>query len=84
MDYMDIRQLLPLLVKSKFGEREQALLKLTQNPDPATLGSFITQMYETRKNTPRIDTYATLKKIIPAQTLGLIIKYFDGRKRSNG
>ncbi|MCH5165846.1 MAG: hypothetical protein J1G01_05540 [Clostridiales bacterium] len=80
---MDLRQMLPLLLKGKLGEREQALLKLTENPDPAALGSIITQMYENQKNTPRTDLYATLKKIIPATTLGLIIKYFDAQKSQN-
>ena len=80
---MDFRQILPLLMKGKLGEREKALLKLTENPDPAALGSIITQMYENQQNAPRIDLYATLKKIIPATTLGLIIKYFDAQKSRN-
>lgn len=71
---MDFKQMLPLLLKGKLGEREQALLKLTQSSDPAALGSLLTQMYT---QTPRTDLYATLKKIIPAKTLGQIIKYFD-------
>ncbi|MCM1368427.1 MAG: hypothetical protein NC184_06450 [Roseburia sp.] len=74
---MDIKQFLPLLLKGRLGEKEKALLKLTENPDPAALGSLITQMYE---KTPRTDIYATFKRIIPAQTLGQIIKYFDARK----
>ena len=78
---MDINQMLPLLLKGKLGDREQTLLKLTQNPDPSALGSIITQMYEQQQKAPRTDLYATLKKIIPAQTLGLIIKYFDEQNR---
>lgn len=78
---MDIKQMLPFLLKGKLGEREQALLKLTENPDPAAIGSLITQMVGDKK-TPRIDLYATLKKLIPAQTLGSIIKYFDTHRRS--
>lgn len=78
---MDMKQMLPLLLKGKFGEREQTLLKLTENPDPAALSTLITQMYEQQQNAPRTDLYATLKKIIPAQTLGLIIKYFDSQSR---
>lgn len=78
---MDIKQMLPLLLKGKLGEREQALLKLTENPDPSAMTTLLTQMYENSKKAPRIDLYATLKKLIPAQTLGLIIKYF-GTKRS--
>lgn len=77
---MDYRQLLPLLLKGRLGEREQALLKLTENPDPAALGNIIAQMYEQQQETPRINMYATLKKIIPAETLGLIIKYFDTQR----
>ena len=78
---MDINQMLPLLLKGKLGDREQTLSKLTQNPDPSALGSIITQMYEQQQKAPRTDLYATLKKIIPAQTLGLIIKYFDAQNR---
>lgn len=78
---MDMKQMLPFLLKGKLGEREQALLKLTENPDPSALGSIITQMYEQQQKAPRIDLYATLKKIIPAQTLGLIIKYFDAQNK---
>ncbi len=78
---MDINQMLPLLLKGKLGDREQTLLKLTQNPDPSALGSIITQMYEQQQKAPRTDLYATLKKIIPAQTLGLIIKYFDAQNK---
>ena len=78
---MDMKQMLPLLLKGKLGEKEQALLKLTENPDPAALGSILSQMYEGQK-TPRIDLYATLKKLIPAQTLGMIIKYFDSQSKA--
>ena len=78
---MDMKQMLPLLLKGKLGEKEQALLKLTENPDPAAAASLLTQMYEGQK-TPRIDLYATLKKLIPAQTLGLIIKYFDAQSKT--
>lgn len=78
---MDIKQMLPFLLKGRLGEKEQALLKLTEKPDPASLGTLVAQMYEQKQKAPRIDMYATLKKIIPAQTLGLIIKYFDNQKR---
>lgn len=71
---MNYKQLLPLLLKGRLGEREKTLLKLTQDPDPAALGSLLTQMYE--QKTPRQDVYATFKKIIPAEILGRIIKYF--------
>ena len=77
---MDFKQLLPFLLKGKLGEREQTLLKLTENPDPAALGSLLTEMYE--KKPPRTDVYATFKKIIPAELLGRIIKYFDTMKRA--
>ncbi len=79
---MDIKQMLPLLLKGKLGEREQALLKLTENPDPSALTTLLSQMYENNQKAPRIDLYATLKKLIPAQTLGLIIKYFGTHARS--
>lgn len=79
---MDFKQMLPLLLKGKLGEKEQALLKLTENPDPSALGSLLTQMYEQQQKAPRTDLYATLKKIIPATTLGLIIKYFDSQKQA--
>lgn len=79
---MDIKQMLPLLLKGKLGEREQALLKLTENPDPSAITTLLSQMYENNKKAPRIDLYATLKKLIPAQTLGLIIKYFGTKARS--
>ncbi len=79
---MDMKQMLPLLLKGKLGDKEQALLKLTsEKPDPAMLGNLITQMYDKQQKAPRIDLYATLKKIIPAETLGRIIKYFDSQKR---
>ena len=78
---MDIKQMLPLLLKNKLGEREKALLKLTENPDPSAIGTLLTQMYDEQKK-PSVDLYATLKKIIPAQTLGMIIKYFDSQKRA--
>lgn len=74
---MDFKQLLPLLLKGKLGEREQALLKATQSSDPMALGTLLTQMYSDRPQSA--DMYATLKKIMPAQTLGQIIKYFDGQ-----
>lgn len=77
---MDIKQMLPLLLKGRLGEREQTLLKLTENPDPAALGSLITQMYDSNKKAS-VDLYATLKNIIPAKTLGLIIKYFDAQNK---
>ncbi len=75
---MNYKQLLPLLLKGKLGEREKTLLKLTENPDPNMLGSLITQMYE--QKTPRQDVYATFKKIIPAEILGRLIKYFGNAK----
>lgn len=79
---MDLKQMLPFLLKGKLGEKEQALLKLTEkNNDPAALGTIVAQMYENKQKAPRTDMYATLKKIIPAQTLGQIIKYFDSQKR---
>lgn len=75
---MDFKQLLPLLLKGKIGEREQAILRATESSDPMALGTLLTQMYaEKPKNA---DLYATLKRIMPAQTLGQMIKYFDGRK----
>lgn len=77
---MDLKQMLPLLLKGRLGEKEQAILKLTENPDPSAIVPLLSQMYDNQK-TPRIDLYATLKKLIPAQTLGLIIKYF-GTKRA--
>ncbi|MBD5132202.1 MAG: hypothetical protein HDT28_06440 [Clostridiales bacterium] len=76
---MDLKQLLPLFLKGNLGEREQALLKLTENPDPAALTGLIKQMYDEQQKAPRIDLYATLKRIIPPKTLGLIIKYFDSQ-----
>lgn len=79
---MDIKQMLPLLLKGKLGEKEQAILKLTENPDPSAISTLLKQMYDNRQKAPRIDLYATLKKLIPAQTLGLIIKYFDAQRHS--
>lgn len=79
---MDIKQMLPLLFKNKLGERERQLLKLTENPDPAALGTLLSEMYDKQK-APHPNLYATLKRIIPAETLGLIIKYFDAQKRKN-
>ncbi|MCH5163220.1 MAG: hypothetical protein J1G38_07035 [Clostridiales bacterium] len=78
---MDFKQLLPFLLRGRLGEREQNLLKLTQNPDPATISSLLTEMYQ--KKPPREDVFATFKKIIPAELLGRIIKYFDTQKRAN-
>ena len=78
---MDIKQMLPLLLKGRLGEREQALLKLTESPDPAALGTLITQIADGKK-APRLDLYATLKKLIPAETLGLIIKYFGTQRNT--
>lgn len=78
---MDIKQILPLLMKDRLGEREQALLNATRTSDPAVLGDLLTQMYKQKK--PQVNLYATLKKIMPAQTLGQIIKYFDTNKNGN-
>lgn len=75
---MDFKQLLPLLLKGKLGEKEQALLKLTENPSTTDLTSLISHMYEKKPSRP--DVYAMFKKIIPAKTLGQIIKYFDAKK----
>ncbi len=72
---MDINQILPLLMKGKLGEREAALLNATKSSDPAVLGDILTQMYKQKK--PQVNLYALLKKIMPAQTLGQVIKYFD-------
>lgn len=72
---MDINQILPLLMKGKLGEREAALLNATKSSDPAVLGDLLTQMYKQKK--PQVSLYALLKKIMPAQTLGQVIKYFD-------
>ncbi len=71
---MDFKQMLPLMLKGKLGEKEQALLKLTETRDPAALGSLLTQMYQ---NKPRTDLFDLLKKFIPAELLGRIIKYFS-------
>lgn len=79
---MDIKQMLPFLLKGKLGEKEQAILKLTENPDPAAMTSILSQLYDSKQKAPRIDLYATLKKLIPAETLGLIIKYFGTHPRS--
>lgn len=81
---MDFKQMLPFLLKGKLGEREQALLKLTQNPDPEGMTKLLAQMYESAQKAPQYDMYATLKKIMPPKTLGLIIKYFDERRSPNG
>ncbi len=75
---MDIKQLLPVLLKGRLGEREQALLKATQSSDPAALGSLLTRLYAERPQS--YDVYALFKRIIPAETLGAIIKYFDKEK----
>ena len=72
---MDINQILPLLMKGKLGEREAALLNATKSSDPAVLGDLLTQMYKQKK--PQVHLYALLKKIMPAQTPGQVIKYFD-------
>ena len=72
---MDINQILPLLMKGKLGEREAALLNATKSSDPAVLGDLLTQMYKQKK--PQVNLYALLKKIMPTQTLGQVIKYFD-------
>ena len=72
---MDINQILPLLMKGKLGEREAALLNATKSSDPAVLGDLLTQMYKQKK--PQVNLYALLKKIMPAQTLGQVIKYFE-------
>lgn len=72
---MDYKQLLPFLLKGRLGEREKAILNLTQNPDPAAIGSLLTTLQE--KKTPHKEIYATFKKIIPSEILGRIIKYFN-------
>ncbi|MCH5158430.1 MAG: hypothetical protein J1F33_04430 [Clostridiales bacterium] len=74
---MDIKQMLPLLL-GRLGEKEKALLKATQSRDPAAIGSLITKMQQ--EKTPRPDVYACFKRIIPAETLGAIIKYFDRQR----
>ncbi len=76
---MDLSQMLPLLLKGKLGEKEQALLRATQTQDPAALTTLLTQMYASQPP-QNADVFATFKKIIPAETLGMIIKYFDARK----
>lgn len=75
---MDFKQMLPLMLKGKLGEKEQALLKLTETRDPAALSSLITQMYSSK---PKTDLFGTLKRFIPAEVLGKIIKYFDNTVR---
>lgn len=77
-DIMDIKQMLPLMLKGKLGEKEQALLKLSQSRDPAALGSLITKMYADK---PNADYFAYFKKIVPAELLGRIIKYFDSQNK---
>lgn len=76
---MDFQQLLPLLLKGKLGDKEQALLKATQSSDPSAISSLLSQMYAGRQ---RVDLFPLLKKIMPAQTLGQIIKYFDRIKQN--
>ncbi|MCH5160974.1 MAG: hypothetical protein J1G04_02985 [Clostridiales bacterium] len=77
---MDISKLLPLIMGGKLGEREQAILKASQSSDPAAMTNLLTKIYS---ETPRqSDVYATFKRIIPAETLGKIIKYFDGARES--
>ena len=72
---MENNQILLLLLMGKLGEREAALLNATKSSDPAVLGDLLTQMYKQKK--PQVNLYALLKKIMPAQTLGQVIKYFD-------
>lgn len=80
---MDLKQMLPLLMKGRLGEREKALLSLTENPDPAALGDLLTRMYdENAHKKTSADLYATLKRIMPAATLGLVIKY-NAEKRKH-
>ncbi len=75
---MDISKLLPLIMGGKLGEREQAILKATQSSDPAAISNLLTKIYS--ESPRRGDVFATFKKIIPAETLGKIIKYFDGNR----
>ena len=75
---MDIKQMLPLLL-GRLGEKEQALLKATQTHDPAAIGTLLTKLQQ--EKAPNPDVYACFKRIIPAETLGAIIKYFDGQKQ---
>lgn len=77
---MDMMQMLPLLMGGKLGEKEQELLKLTQNPDKNATAKLLAEMYAKNAQAPKTDTYALLKKIIPAEILGRIIKYFDGMR----
>ena len=79
---MDINQMLPLLFKGQLGEKEQMLLKLANHPDNATMSKLFTEFATQSARAPRVDTYGLLKKIIPAETLGRIIKYFDDVKKS--
>lgn len=74
---MDIKQMLPFLLKGKLGENEQAILNLSQNPDPAALHTLFTKLYDSKQKAPHPDLMAALKRIIPAETLGAVIKYFD-------
>ena len=75
---MDINKLLPLIMGGKLGEKEQAILKATQSSDPAVIGNLLTKIYS---ETPqRADVFMTFKRLIPAETLGKIIKYFDGTR----
>ena len=76
---MDLSQMLPLLLKGKLGEKEQALLRATQTQDPAALTTLLTQMYPSQPP-QHADVFPTFKKITPPQPLGLTIKYFDTRK----
>lgn len=75
---MDIQQLLPLLLNGRLGEREQALLKATQSHDPNAMTALLTKMYAQKPQ--RQDVYESFKRLIPAKTLGDIIKYFDLKK----
>ena len=74
---MDIKQMLPLLF-GRLGEKEKALLQATQTNDPVAIGSLLNKMQQ--EKAPRSDVYASFKRIIPAETLGAIIKYFDSQK----
>ena len=75
---MDISKLLPLIMGGKLGEREQAILKATQSSDPAAISNLLTKIYS--ETPPRAAVFATFKRIIPAEILGKIIKYFDGTR----
>lgn len=74
---MDMKQMLPLFL-GQLGEKEKALLKATQSKDPSAISSLISKMQQDKS--PRSDVYAAFKRVIPAETLGAIIKYFDGQK----